>query len=226
MNATETNVPPTTASDPWEMEVGAGGGDFEQCPPGNYPGNVVALIDVGHQQETSKDGERYLARKLVVAFKLAKKDSKGKPFIVAERYTWSMKDNSNFYGVVCGLTGRKFAQGEKFNPQSIAGMPCMVQMAGKEGKDKKGNTKTYVNIAGVAQFPEGLPFPAVDSPPLCWSVAEKKPMPEMAWIPRVYGETVEQMVRESDEYAKGLIPVAVPLTPIETAALPPDEIPF
>ncbi len=214
-----TQVTPTpTSTDPWEMEVGAGGGDFEQCPPGNYPGNVVAMIDVGHQHETDKDGTGYLARKLVVAFKLTKRDSKGKPFIVAERYTWSMKDNSNFYSLACGLTGKKFQQGEKFNPKSIAGMPCMVQMASKDVISKKdGKTKTYTNIAGVAQFPEGLPFPTVDSPPLCWSVAEGKPLPDVSWIPRVYGDDVAKMVRESDEYQKGLVPEARAATPVETA---------
>ncbi len=228
--AIETPSTPATPSDPWEMEVGAGGSDFESCPPGNYPGNVVALIDVGHQHETSKDGEAFMARKLVVAFKLAKKDSKGKPFIVAERYTWSMKDNSNFYALAAGLTGKKFAQGEKFNPKALAGIPCMVQMASKDVVSKKdGKTKTYTNIAGVAQFPEGLPFPTVDSSPLCWSVGEGKPLPDVSWIPRVYGDDVAKMVRESDEYAKGLVPEAkavTPLTPMEVAAQTPDTIPF
>ncbi len=215
--AIETPTTPTTPNDPWEMEVGAGGSDFESCPPGNYPANVVALIDVGIQHETSKDGEASLAHKLVVAFRLTKQDSKGKPFVVAERYTWSMKDNSNFYDVVCGLTGKKFAQGEKFNPKTIAGMPCMVQMASKEGKDKKGQPRTYCNIASVAQFPEGLPFPVVESPPLCWSVSEGKPLPDVSWIPRVYGDDIAKMVRESDEYAKGLVPEARAADPIETA---------
>ncbi len=222
MNTTDTTTTPAATNDPWEMEVGAGGSDFETCPPGNYPGNVVALLDVGMQQETSKDGEAFMARKLVVAFRLTKKDSKGKPFIVAERYTWSMKDNSNFYALACGLTGRKFAQGETFNPRSLAGIPCMIQMASKEGKDKKGNARTYCNIASVAQFPEGLPFPTVDSPPLCWSVRERKPLPDVSWVPKVYGDDISKMVRESDEYQKGLIPEVRAAAPDVVAAVMAD----
>ncbi len=228
MSTPDTMAIPAATNDPWEMEVGTGGSDYENCPPGNYPGNVVALIDVGMQQETSKDGEAFQARKLVVAFKLVKKDSKGKPFVVAERYTWSMRDNSNFYALASGLTGRKFAQGETFSPKSIAGMPCMVQIIARDGRDKKGNARTYSNIGSVAQFPEGLPFPTVDSPPLCWSVREGKPLPDVSWVPRVYGDDVAKMVRESDEYAKGLIPEVKPLTPAEvdrrTRPMTQDEV--
>lgn len=214
-----------TSHDPWEMEVGSGGsgGDYVLCPAGNYPANIVGMLDVGHQDETKQDGSPYQSRKLVVAFRLAKKRPDGKPFILAERYTWSMKDNSNFYALACGLTGQKFKDGEKFNPKSILGACCMVQVTNAT-VTKNGKEKTYHNIGGVAQFPEGLPAPAVDMAPLAWSVMEGKPLPDVSWVPFVYGDSIQKMVESSAEFRAGKIPSAKPATPSETEKS--DDIPF
>jgi hypothetical protein len=210
MSATAEMTAPVVASDPWEMEVGAGGsgGDYVLCPPGNYPANIIGLVVVGHQDETNDKGESYQSLKLVLAFRLAKKRPDGKPFILAEKYTWSMKNTSNFYALACGLTGKKYQDGEKFNPKSILGICCMVQVANASGK--KDPSKTYHNIAGVAQFPEGLPAPMVDSPPLAWAVFDGKPLPDVSWIPHVYGESVAKMVESSAEWKAGKVPTGPP----------------
>jgi hypothetical protein len=206
MSATAEMTTAAVPGDPWEMEVGAGGsgGDYVLCPAGNYPANIVAMIDVGHQNEINDKGETYLSRKLVVAYRLTKKRPDGKSFVLAERYTWSMKSNSNFYTLACGVTGQKFKDGEIFNPKSILGICCMVQVANSSGK--KDASKTFHNITSVAQFPEGLPCPVVDSPLLAWSVLEGKPLPDVSWIPYVYGDSIPAMVESSKEWKDGKVP--------------------
>jgi hypothetical protein len=99
--------------------------------------------------------------------------------VLADRQTWSMSNNSNFYALVTNLTGPK-KEGERFDPRVLAGMPVMVQVTNNTVTDKKGKDKTYHNIGTVAQFPEGLPFPTPSRPPLIWSVMEGKPVPDVS----------------------------------------------
>lgn len=230
MSATaELNGTATTIADPWEMKVGgSSGGDYVLCPAGNYPANIIGMMDVGHQDETNDKGEAYQSRKLVVIFRLTKKRPDGKPFILAEKYTWSMMNVSNFYALACGLTGIKYKEGEKFNPKSILGICCMVQVSNASGK--KDANKTYHNIASVAQFPEGLPCPTLDSPPFVWSVMEGKPLPDTSWIPFIYGESVKKLVELSAEYKAGKVPegpaTSIPAPERINGPADPDAPPF
>ena len=102
-----------------------------------------------------------------------------------------MNDSANWYKLVSGLTGKKFAEGDKFDPRSVLGMPCMLMITNsivsREGKDK-----TYHNVESIAQFPDGFPFPTQYRPPVCWSILEGiDKMPPLGWVPYIYGETLE-----------------------------------
>ncbi len=195
----------TPITDPWSMDVTTknGNGDYVLCPAGNYAGTIVGLFDVGHQAGTNKDGSTYDRRQLVLVFELAKKRPDGKPFVLAERYTWSMSNKSNFYGLACSLTGITFKDGDKFDPRKLLGMACMVQVSNTAPNDKG---KQYHNIAGVAMFPEGLPAPQPSVAPVCWSIFEGTPLPECSWVPYVYGESVPVMVESSTEFKAGTCP--------------------
>jgi hypothetical protein len=212
-------VPPA-AADPWQMEVGSGGGqgDYVLCPAGNYPATIVGLFDVGFQDDTKSDGSPTQTRKLCVAFELAKKRPDGTPFVLAERYTWSMRDNSNFYGLVCNMTGAKFREGDKFDPRALVGQPCMVQV--NNSQSKKDPSKTYHNIGGVAQFPEGLPAPTATIEPLVYSVHQGTEPPACRWMPYIYGESVHDMARNSAELRK------LRAAPAAAGAEAKDDIPF
>lgn len=187
---------------PWLMEAGVGGdGEYVLCPAGNYPGTIIAIIDIGHHDDVNKNGKQINVHRLIVAFGLAKKRPDGKPYILVERYTWSMSDVSNFYKLACGVTGTKYKTGEQFDPRRLAGMPCMIQVT----NSTKGE-KVYHNIAGAAQFPEGLPPPIPTCTPLVWSVFDRTPIPDTSWIPYVYGDSVASLIESSDESKAGLIP--------------------
>ena len=199
---------PTTAQDPWKIPVTTGGqGDFELCPAGNYPGTIVALIDAGfHDAQDMKSGKPYERRILIVAFEITKKKKDGTGFILAERFTWSMANNSNFFQLACNLTGPK-REGETFDPRVLVGMPVMVQVTNST-VEKNGKSNTYHNIGTVAQFPEGLPVPIPTRPGITWSVMEGKPKPELSWLPYVYGESVSGIIDKSAEAKAGRIPAA------------------
>lgn len=203
-NAATTTPKP---SNPWDMKVGSGGSSDYQyvlCPAGNYPGTIVGLYDIGHQHVVAQDGRQMDVRKLVLVFELVEKRPDGKPFVLAERYTWSMRDNSKFYPLVVNITGTKFKDGDSFNPLTLIGMPVMVSVTNTQNGDK-----TYHNVGGVARYPKN--FPAPPDPvtvPQAWSVLEGKPFPHEAdSLPYIYGKPIRALAEESAEWKKiGVIP--------------------
>src|SRR5262245_46269249 len=130
----------TATIDDWTMEVPKPGqGDYVLCPAGNFPATIIAVIDVGTHEETNQNNrEARKVRKVVLAFELKKQKPDGKPFILADRYTWSMSEKAKFYGIVCGVIGRKFREGEKFDPRMLLGTAVMLNVS----NDTKGE-KTY-----------------------------------------------------------------------------------
>jgi hypothetical protein len=205
--STGTQTAPDTTYDPWEMEVGGAGGqgDYVLCPAGNYPATIVGLLDVGHHPATNDKGESYDSRKLLVVFELAEQRPDGKPFVLAERYTWSMKSNSNFYSLASNLTGRSFAEGDRFDPRTLLGQAVMCQVVHKAVQKEKG-TKTYHNIGSITQYPKGLPKPAPTITPVAWSALSGQALPDLPWVPHVYGESLGDLVTASREYQAGKIP--------------------
>jgi hypothetical protein len=197
-----------TADDVWEQEVTKGGqgtGEFELCPAGNYPATIIGLIDVGTHEKENDDKELYDSRQLVLVVEAQKLTTKGARFIFSKLFTWSMRDNSNWYKLVCGLTGRKFSEGEKFDPRKVLGMACFANVTHQDSASKKtGKTKTYHNLENITQFPEGFPAPTEHRDLIAWSVKEGAPMPALGWVPPVYGQSIEKLVNLSKE-ARGLL---------------------
>lgn len=197
---------PTSADDIWTMEVPPPqqAGDFEPCPPGNHAGNIVGLFDVGVHEEEYK-GKKKENRKLVVAFEVqtAKKD--GNHQFLAKQYTWSMGDSSNWYKLIVALTARHFSEGEKFPLKSVLGMPCMILVT-NEKKVVDGKEKTYVQIESITKYPEAFPPPTNYRPPITWSVREGTPLPDVSWVPKIYGDSIEEMVATSKGIAGGSAP--------------------
>jgi hypothetical protein len=192
---------PNTPANPWEMTVGGGGsgGDYVACPPGNFPGIMVGIFDIGHQEEKDmKTGTMVEKRKLVIVFELAKKKPDGSPFLLAMRQTWSMHEKANFYKLVTNITGAKFKEGEKFNPLGLLALPVMVNVTNTSSGDN-----TYHDIGNVSQFPEGFTVPTPTHKPISWTVMSGTPFPDdMDWLPFVYGKSVKELVAMSAEARK------------------------
>lgn len=194
----------------WEQEASKGGdpGEWELIPLGNYPANIVGLFDIGTQTEYSTEKkETYEVRQLILAIEFQKEDSKGKHFFMAKKFTWSMRDNSNWYKLVAALTGKKFQEGEKFDPRKLIGYPVMAMVTHTEGTTKKGKAATFANLETISQFPDGFPAPTKYRPPVIWSVSEGKGLPDVAWVPNIYGKSVTTLVESSKEYKQGRMPV-------------------
>jgi hypothetical protein len=209
------------------MESTKGGeNNYELCPSGNHPGAIVGLFDVGHHEAKSDKGEPYSRRELILCYEIAKKKADGKPFILGQRYTWSLRDNSTFYKIVAGVRGTAPAEGEKLDPRQLIGTPILVQVAHKVVKSEKGE-KTYHNVASVSQYPEGLAPYQVQTPSVAWSVAEGRPFQNLDWLPWVYGQSIEDWAKESEEGRSGKFPTSPGSLPSERRQHPSDDdVPF
>lgn len=208
---------PQSPKNPWEMKVGSGSSDgyeYVLCPPDNYPGTIVGIYDIGHQHVKLKDGTEQDVRKIVVVFELSeKRPTDGKPFILLERYTWSMRDNSNFYALVKNVTGSTFRDGETFNPLSLMGTHVMVGVTNTQAGER-----TYHNVGSVGRFPKSFPAPPEPVTKLiAWSVLSGEPFPrEAESLPFVYGKSIYTLATESSEWKSRVAPSA----PINEAEIP------
>lgn len=203
--ATQQNTQ-QAAADPWTVKVGGGGqgGDYVLCPAGNYRGTIIGLYDIGTQHVNRPDGSARDLRRLVIVFELAKKRPDGQPFVLGERYTFSMNEKANLYGLVTNVLGAKLKDGDTFSVAGLLGQPVMVTVTHTSKGEGEG-AKTYHNVGAVSPFPEDM-ADAVPKPtflPARWSVAEGTPFPAgREYLPHIYGESIQALAEGSAEWRK------------------------
>lgn len=198
-----------TPADPWKTTVSApnSGGAFEVPPAGNPKARICALIDVGHLPETNDKGESYDSRKLIVGFELSKKKADGKPFVIANRYTFSMRTNSHLYSLVRDVLSRTLGEGAEFDPRELLSRYCRVQINHKDGTTQKGEKRVYANVGSVTALDEDDGKFEASIEPVLWSVRQGTPPPcDLGFLGRIYGQTVYDMIRDSVEYRNGSVP--------------------
>lgn len=194
-------VPNANANaNPWEVKASSGGGGEGErflCPAGNHAGMITALIHAG--TVSNNFGES--ANTIILAYQLLKRREDGKPYVLADKYTFSLNTKANFRKVVESVIGRTLADGEPFDPRDLVGRMVLVGVKHAPSKD---GTKTYDNIASIGPLPDGFPSPSVDQfdhDPIVWSVFDGIPFParEAEWLPWVYGQSVQSIVENSAE---------------------------
>lgn len=184
------------AIDHWTMTVPPpSGGDYIPCPPGNHPGRIIGLYDVGYQLEVRKNkktglDETAFIRKLIVVFEVVKMRPDGDPHVLGLKFTCSMSDSSNFFKFVVSATGQRYASNQQFDPLSLLSIPVMVNVT---NTPPKADGSVYANVQGVTQYPEGFPAPSTTITPRSWSIMEGTPAPVEPWLPRIFGFTIAEL---------------------------------
>lgn len=207
--ATQQN---TQQADPWTVKVGGGGqgGDYVLCPAGNYRGTVVGLYDIGTQHVNRPDGSARDLRRLVLVFELVKKRPDGQPFVLGERYTFSMNEKANLFALVTNVLGAKLKDGDTFSVAALLAQPVMVTVTHTSKGEGEG-AKVYHNVGAVSQFPEDMAdaLPKPTHPPELWSVSGGAPFPPgREYLPLLYGESVQALAEGSAEWKKRAAPAA------------------
>jgi hypothetical protein len=191
-------------SDAFEVEVRKS--EFELCPPGNHFGSVICLVDAGwHDENDSKTGAVFSIRKLIVGYELSVNKKDGSPFYFAETMSLSLTQGSKLYKLCEKLQGG-LAVGSTVSVRGLLGRPCLVEITHTEGKSKSGESRTYPKLNGVSSVPQGMPPIPPRRAPLIWSVAEGTPIPDIGFLPQIYGDKPVDIVRSSKEFKEGKVP--------------------
>jgi hypothetical protein len=226
-------------TDGWDLEVNSSTYDpdkFELAPAGNWPGVICAILEVGTHDDTDQNGAPVTLRKVIIGYEMTSRKADGSPFVMSQEFTYSMHTSANLFKLVEKLTGAR-KEGEKFNPKPLLGMPVMVEVVHTPGQTKKGQDVTYANIKGVGSFPAGYAPPVGTRAPLLWGTFEGKAIPDVSFLPPVYGRKIIDLIRGSHEFRQGRIPagaadagggagIAAPSVPAGTVQVPPPMVPL
>jgi hypothetical protein len=145
----------------------SGGGNKHPLEAGNYPGRLVAVIDLGLQAQRPFNGEEKApANEIGVTYELADefmKDEQGQD--LADKPRWISESFPFFNLKATKATSTKRYKAldptEKYSGDwaQLIGMPCNVTIVVND----KGNGKIYENVAGISPM---RPKDADKAPPL------------------------------------------------------------
>jgi hypothetical protein len=185
----------------------ASGGDYELCPAGSHVGCLIGLVDLGtHLDSFQGQPERKVRRVLLVWELEAEVDGKDQHLVVGRDYNIGVNDKGELvYGMKSalrllleGYRGKQYGENEDIDPEALLGKPCLVQITHEK---TKGTGKDIARVKSIS--PLGKKMAAIKPAHAKFSYAadsEEAQPPADAWLPRVYGETVEAVLKRSLEW--------------------------
>jgi hypothetical protein len=190
-------------------------GSSEVPPAGAHPAVLIAVIDLGTHQDEYNGKPTYLRKGLFVWELTAEKMSgtTGRNHVLGRDYTIGSGDGvvlgpkSGLRKMLEGWRGKPYGDGEDIDIVAPLGRPCVLTV--KLGKSGKGND--YAKIEAVAPVPKGLNVPpAARCKPFAWEISEPGVgLPgDWSWLPYVYGEKVEDIIKSSYEYKGEAVPTS------------------
>lgn len=183
-----------------QKKVSGGGEDYPVAPAGSQVAVLVAIIDLGTQNEEYQ-GKAKKARKAFFVWELVnEKQPNGDPFFLGRDYSVVISQNSNLNKLIQGWRGKALADGEEFDVEKMIGKSCLLQLVHTQSRGEK--PRTYARIDGVSAVPKGMAVGKPTVTPFLWDVEMGTPFPDYDWLPRVYGVEAAGVFALSDE-AKG-----------------------
>lgn len=184
-----------------------GGGDFSktEIPSADvHDARIVALVDLGSHQESFQGGHAEWKRGLYVVFELDEEMTgfKGTNHVVGVKYTLSFHEKANLRKLAENLLndGNAYAADAAVDYTRLLGQPCAVQISHESGKGDKAD-RTYVRVKGVSSVPkkrrEQVFAPKRELAKWFVGVNPLNDLPD--YLPRIYGEKVEDVVRRCRE---------------------------
>jgi hypothetical protein len=180
----------------WKVSASASndGGVREKAPAGNHVAVLVALIDLGQQWQDGYQGEegKYQHRVYFV-WELVTKPLQGfkdRNHVLAVDLTLSLNEKAKMRKWLEARRGEKIKDGQ-FDIADELGKPCLLNVVM--------NNNNYPKVEGVSQMPEGLPVPPNKHPLTMWKMGEDiAAVP--AWVPWLYGRSIQEVIATSTDY--------------------------
>jgi hypothetical protein len=209
-------------ANPLKMKAsnGGGGGSFDLCPAGNYPGHLVAIYDLGTHDGEYK-GKARQTRKIFLAWELSgEMKPDGSPYVIGKEYSLSFTEKSNLRLMFEQWRGKKFSDNEEFEVDKALGKPCLVNVTHRTSGDK-----SYHEIGSIGNLPKGMTAPSRVNDLVMYLIENGTP-PAVEWLPYSFGEHPADIAARSLEKTGKPI-FSAPASGSSTAnALADEDIPF
>jgi hypothetical protein len=170
------------------------------CPEGSHRAWVVGLFRCGTHTETFPDrqtGEPKTSEnvKILVVVQLDQKRTDGRPFTLALLCNQSRHPKSRLGQIIAEVCGEDALLDEDSSLEELLGKPCTAEVVHTEVR----NGKVYANLAAITRrvdHPGGKPGRIK---PVYWAYRSGRPVPDYDWIPRIFGQALEDYCIGSEE---------------------------
>lgn len=188
----------------WNVKVSKGTGDFkprEVCEPDQYPGILVALIDLGTHSEKAYQAAGTVDRHsvCVVWEAIGPKTSAGEPFYFADKFGLSLHEKATFRKLLeaGGIVVPEDL--DEFDISSALGKPYLLEIEVRES-DKGNRYSCLAKKNGWAKLPKVM-AKMVTRPTrdfIAWEISQGV-MPKHDWLPYLYGKSIEDYHKSCQE---------------------------
>src|SRR5215469_5892089 len=177
---------------------------YTLVPAGNHVGICFQVVDLGTQVEEYQ-GSKSTRRKVRIAWELPEeKMDDQRPFMISQKYTWSMQENAKLRAVLESWRGVPFKESDfddktGFDIKQVLGKACMINIVHVVSK----NGRTYSNITAVTR-----PHKSIKVPPLfnqeifIWLTPDDFDKMKFDALPH----GLKQVIAQSPEFAKLNVP--------------------
>jgi hypothetical protein len=193
---------------------------FETPPAGSHGAVLVAIIDLGTHAESFKGEAEKDTHSVYMVWELTGCQMTGSAHnhLIGRKYTFSLHEKSGLRKMIKSWRNKDLGVGEDFDVLAMLGRKCMVSVSHTENGEK-----VYANLDGVSAVPAGMPVNDAKRKPVARQVASSDPVPD--WLPFIYGEKVEEIVKRAKEVRPAGAP-AQPPTHAPAAMIAEEAIPF
>ena len=136
------------------LKAKSSSGGFTPAPEGTHIARCVQVIDLGTQWS---EFYQKSSHKILIGWEIPDElNESGEPFLIWNRYTLSLHDNSTLRAHLESWRG-KFTKKElvEFDLTKILDTGCMIRINHQEN-----NGSTYANVQSVVSVPSGMKLPS------------------------------------------------------------------
>ncbi len=205
----------------WNVKPSAGGGgDFPKAPAGNHPAVLVAIIDMG-MQENEFQGVKKDQHRAYFCWELVTEKVPGaanRNFTIGLDLTVSLNEKAKLRAWIEARLGKKISDDGDYDITKELGQSCLLNVI------MKGE---WPKIGGLGPIPKGLTVPAPLFKPFLWQLSDISPEGKFTlpdWIPWLYGEPLADHIRRCKQLSGATAKTAQPSN--AEMGSPADPVPF
>jgi len=182
------------------------GGNYELIEADNYPGHLVAMIDLGTHDDEYQGQARPDQRSFVLGFELSGEKLKdGTTPVLAEVVSVYLNNDGQFVysaknklrKILESMRGQAYGETEDVKPLAALGKPCMVSV--KHTTTRKG--KAIAVIDSVSKPGRGTTVPPIVHAPIFYGI-KTVDVPNLDHLPFVYAGSPKKMQSVADVIAQ------------------------